>query len=103
VQPSVVTIFTDGGLGSGVVYSAEGLILTNEHVVRGQTDVEVAFPDGRRVAGTADHAFIGLTLGDITPQIAERLGLPDTRGAWPSRSRTADRPRKPHPARRCPR
>lgn len=36
---------------SGVVYSAEGLILTNEHVVRGRTDVEVAFADGRRVAG----------------------------------------------------
>ncbi|WP_260680905.1 S1C family serine protease [Arthrobacter sp. KBS0703] len=34
-----------------MVYSAEGLILTNEHVVRGRTDVEVAFADGRRVAG----------------------------------------------------
>jgi S1-C subfamily serine protease len=30
LSPSVVTIFTQGGLGSGVVYSADGLILTNE-------------------------------------------------------------------------
>jgi hypothetical protein len=29
VQPSVVTVFTDSGLGSGVVYSKDGLILTN--------------------------------------------------------------------------
>jgi len=50
-QPSVVTVFTDGGLGSGVVYSRDGLILTNEHVVRGNRAVEVGFADGRRVAG----------------------------------------------------
>src|SRR3712207_6067262 len=40
VEPSVVTIFTDDGLGSGVVYQADGVIITNEHVVRGATDVE---------------------------------------------------------------
>jgi S1-C subfamily serine protease len=50
VQPPVVTVFTDGGLGSGVVYSKDGLILTNEHVVRGNRAVEVGFADGRRVA-----------------------------------------------------
>ena len=43
------------------------------------TAVKVA--DQLRADGTADHSFIGLTLGEITPQIAERLGLPDTRGA----------------------
>lgn len=51
-EPSVVTIFTDGGLGSGVIYSADGLILTNEHVVHGNSKVEVAFADGQRVSGT---------------------------------------------------
>ncbi|WP_250647371.1 trypsin-like peptidase domain-containing protein [Arthrobacter ipis] len=56
VQPSVVTVFTQDGLGSGVVYAADGLILTNEHVVRGNTNVEVAFADGRRVPGkSAGH------------------------------------------------
>ena len=31
--------------------------------------------------GTADHAFMGLVPGAITPQIAEQLGLTDTTGA----------------------
>jgi S1-C subfamily serine protease len=52
LAPSVVTIFARDGLGSGVVYSEDGLILTNEHVVRGNTDVEVGFADGQRIAGT---------------------------------------------------
>ncbi len=52
LAPSVVTVLVSGGLGSGVVYSADGLILTNEHVVRGNSQVQVAFADGQRVAGT---------------------------------------------------
>ena len=34
------------GLGSGVVYREDGYIITNDHVVRGASDVEVAFADG---------------------------------------------------------
>ncbi|MBM7849534.1 S1C family serine protease [Arthrobacter roseus] len=52
VQPSVVTIFTDNGLGSGVVYTEDGLILTNAHVVGEARNVEVAFADGQRIPGT---------------------------------------------------
>ncbi|MGN9783317.1 S1C family serine protease [Nonomuraea sp. ZG12] len=51
VEPSVVTIFTPGSLGSGVVYRADGIILTNEHVVEGQRRVQVAFADGKRADG----------------------------------------------------
>lgn len=36
-------------LGSGVVVSADGYILTNNHVVDGATDVKVSFADGREV------------------------------------------------------
>jgi len=38
-------IITDGGSGSGVVYTADGLILTNEHVVRDAETVQVAFAE----------------------------------------------------------
>lgn len=73
VQPSVVTVFTNGGLGSGVVYSEDGLILTNEHVVRGTKDVEVAFADGRRVAGTVRATD---AISDLALVEAKRTGLP---------------------------
>ncbi|MEW6512860.1 MAG: Do family serine endopeptidase [Pseudomonadota bacterium] len=36
------------GLGSGVVVSADGLMLTNNHVVESADDIEVAFHDGRK-------------------------------------------------------
>jgi serine protease DegQ len=38
------------GLGSGVIVSAEGLILTNHHVIEGADQIEVALADGRRAA-----------------------------------------------------
>jgi S1-C subfamily serine protease len=74
LSPSVVTIFTKGGgLGSGVVYSEDGLILTNEHVIRGNTTVEVGFADGQRVAGTV-RATDPVT--DLALVQAKRTGLP---------------------------
>jgi len=76
VQPSVVTIFTEGGLGSGVIYSEDGLILTNEHVVRNNTQVEVAFADGQRVAGTVTAAD---RVSDLALVQAEREDLPAAR------------------------
>ncbi|WP_240605993.1 S1C family serine protease [Planctomonas deserti] len=73
VQPSVVTIFTEGGLGSGVVYHEDGLILTNEHVVRGNTRVEVAFADGQRVDGTVTATD---PITDLALVQADREDLP---------------------------
>lgn len=48
VEPSVVAILTDDGQGSGVVWDADGAVVTNHHVVTGARAVEVAFADGRR-------------------------------------------------------
>jgi Do/DeqQ family serine protease len=36
------------GLGSGVVVSADGLVLTNNHVVESADAIEIAFHDGRK-------------------------------------------------------
>jgi Do/DeqQ family serine protease len=44
------------GLGSGVIVSAEGYLLTNNHVIEGASDIEVQLADGRqaqaKVVGT---------------------------------------------------
>ena len=38
---------SSGGLGSGVIVSSSGYILTNNHVVEGADDIEVVLNDGR--------------------------------------------------------
>ncbi|WP_305790213.1 S1C family serine protease [Symbioplanes lichenis] len=53
VQPSVVTVMIDGrtasSLGSGVVLSADGLVLTNNHVVESGGTASIRLADGRTV------------------------------------------------------
>jgi serine protease DegQ len=70
------------GLGSGVIVSPEGYILTNNHVVDGADEIEVTLSDSRRatakVIGTdpeTDLAVLRITL-DRLPVIA--LGNSDT-------------------------
>lgn len=40
-----------GGVGSGVIVSSEGYVLTNNHVVEGFDEIEVMLSDGRRTRG----------------------------------------------------
>jgi serine protease Do len=63
LSPSVVQINVSGiqetpfgaqkeeGIGSGVIYRSDGYIITNNHVVEGSRDVEVAFADGATERG----------------------------------------------------
>jgi S1-C subfamily serine protease len=52
ISPSVVVIETATGLGSGVVFDANGDILTNDHVVAGSTKFTVTFADGQKLPAT---------------------------------------------------
>ena len=70
------------GLGSGVIVSADGYILTNNHVVEGADEIEVILNDSRRaiakVIGTdpdSDLAILKITL-DKLPAIV--LGNSDS-------------------------
>ncbi|MGN6871691.1 MAG: S1C family serine protease [Solirubrobacteraceae bacterium] len=66
-------MLSNGGVGSGVIYRSEGIILTNEHVVRGNSSVEIAFADGRRGPGQVIAADLDTGLALVR---VDRSGLP---------------------------
>jgi serine protease DegQ len=65
---------TQLSLGSGVIVSREGYILTNDHVVEGVTEIQVTLHDGRTVIGKTvgtdpdtDLAVVRVTAAGLTP------------------------------------
>ncbi len=56
ILPSVVSVLssssTSAGEGSGIILSADGQILTNNHVIEGATDLQVQFNDGSTAKAT---------------------------------------------------
>jgi serine protease DegQ len=65
---------TQLSLGSGVIVSREGYILTNDHVVEGVTEIQVTLHDGRTVIGKTvgtdpdtDLAVVRIAASGLTP------------------------------------
>ncbi len=93
IEPSVVTVRTEVGLGSGFVVDASGLVMTNYHVIEGAKKATVEFPSDRdkkqypvegfmAVLVTRDLALIKVKAGSrklIALKLAEKL---PTRGDW---------------------
>src|SRR4051794_27913288 len=73
VEPSVVSVLRPDAEGSGVVWSADGIIVTNNHVVEGVTKVTIAFADGTRVDGDVVATD---PLSDLAVVRAARTNLP---------------------------
>jgi len=71
-----------GGLGSGMIYRADGLILTNAHVVRGSDTVAVTLSDGRKfekakVLGRDERTDIAVVKINATNLPTVKLGDSD--------------------------
>src|SRR6185369_1597526 len=71
---------TQIGFGSGVIVSPEGILLTNNHVIEGASDIDVRLPDGREaraeVVGTdpeTDLAVLRIALDKLPTITLGRL------------------------------
>ena len=51
ITPTVVSVSRQGGSGSGVIVSRDGVVLTNAHVVGRASAVQVGLADGRSLRG----------------------------------------------------
>jgi serine protease Do len=68
--------FEREGQGTGIIVTKDGYVLTNNHVVRGATELEVSLWDGRKfpakVIGTDSHtdvAVVKIEDGELTPAV----------------------------------
>ncbi len=67
------------GLGSGVIIDASGIIVTNDHVIRGASQIHVVLADGRQldaevIGSDADADLAVLKVLSKTPLPAAKLG-----------------------------
>jgi putative serine protease PepD len=90
VQPSVVAVETSGstqegpfeGAGSGIVLSADGLVLTNAHVIGSVGDITVVLPDGSDhpatlVGSSPDDDLALIQVEDVDDLVPAQLGSSD--------------------------
>lgn len=85
VMPATVALIsqTTGSSGSGVITTADGLILTAAHVVQGADELEIVFADGKQVSGKVLGANYSKDIAMV--QI-------DGKGPWPFAAMGASKP-----------
>jgi putative serine protease PepD len=90
VQPSVVAIETSSttsrgvfeGAGSGIVLTADGLVLTNAHVIASLGDITVVLSDGTKhdatlVGASPDDDVAVIKVADVSDLVPAELGSSD--------------------------
>jgi putative serine protease PepD len=81
VVPSVVLITTSkGSLGSGVIVTNTGTVLTAHHVVSGGGDISILFADGTKTSGTIAAAYPKVDIAMLTPKKLPEVVVPATLG-----------------------
>jgi len=91
VTPATVALLAErtGSSGSGVVTTADGLVLTAAHVVQGTPELLVVFPDGKQVRGkvlganySKDIAMVQITDKGPWPFVERGSSKPLAAGDW---------------------
>ena len=84
VGPAVVKLEAGQGAGSGFLISADGLLVTNSHVIQGASHVRVIFSDERSARGEVlgdqvgcDRPGVFTVRGSLEPRIANVPIIPD--------------------------
>ena len=72
--PGVVFLVTPNSIGSGILLTAEGLVLTNAHVVGKSNSLDVVTFSGQRLKGHVVERGVGLDLAVV--QLEGVSGLP---------------------------
>lgn len=76
-RTGVVIVNTDQGSGSGIVLSRSGLVLTNDHVIRGTRTIQIEIPSGL--------TFSARVLGHSVSKDIALLQVRNPRGLDPAR------------------
>ncbi len=90
-MPATVALVSEdlGSSGSGVIVTADGLILTAAHVVQGAKEISVVFPNGKQTMGkvlganySKDIAMVRITEKGPWPFMEQGASKPLLAGDW---------------------
>ena len=81
VVPSVVLVTTSkGSLGSGVIVTDTGTVLTANHVIADGGSISILFADGTKTAATVASADPKIDIATLTPKKLPEVVVPATLG-----------------------
>ena len=81
VLPSVVLVTTSkGSLGSGVIVTDTGAVLTANHVIAGAGSISILFADGTKTAATVAFANPKIDIAALIPQKLPEVVVPAALG-----------------------